>query len=83
MLVAACSWEQEQVAENLQRDLQSWHSARTRFHFSQEELAERADLHRNYVGGVERGERNIGLEKIMKLAKALSVRAADLFEQMP
>ena len=51
--------------------------------YSQEELAERANLHRNYVGGVERGERNIGLENIVKLARALSVRTKDLFETLP
>ncbi len=47
--------------------------------YSQEELAERAELHRNYVGGVERGERNVALENIVKLAKALSVPPRDLF----
>jgi transcriptional regulator with XRE-family HTH domain len=47
--------------------------------YSQEELAERADMHRNYVGGVERGERNVALENIVKLAKALAVKPADLF----
>jgi transcriptional regulator with XRE-family HTH domain len=51
--------------------------------YSQEELAERAGLHRNYVGGIERGERNVGLENIGKLAKALALRTRDLFDSLP
>lgn len=51
--------------------------------YSQEELAQRAGLHRNYIGGVERGERNIALENIVKLAKALSVSPKELFAGLP
>lgn len=47
--------------------------------FSQEELADRASIHRTYVGDVERGERNIALLNIEKLAKALGVSISTLF----
>lgn len=46
--------------------------------WSQEDLGFEAGLHRNYIGGIERGERNVGVENIAKLAKALGVRPRDL-----
>ncbi len=48
---------------------------------TQEELAERADLHHTYVGSVERGERNIALENIILLAKALKCSPKDLMPE--
>lgn len=47
---------------------------------SQEELAELADMHRNYIGGIERGERNVALLNILRLAKALGVSLSELLE---
>ena len=47
---------------------------------SQEALADRSELDRTYIGGVERGERNIGLVNIEKIAKALDVEITDLFD---
>jgi transcriptional regulator with XRE-family HTH domain len=45
---------------------------------SQDELAELCELHRTYVGSVERGERNITLLNAAKIANALSVTLAEL-----
>ena len=46
---------------------------------SQEALALACDLDRSYIGGVERGERNISLVNIHIIARALGVSAKDLF----
>lgn len=52
--------------------------ARTAIDLSQEALALRAGLDRSYVGQVERGERNVMLDNIYRLARALGVRPGDL-----
>jgi transcriptional regulator with XRE-family HTH domain len=50
---------------------------------SQEELADRAGLHRTYVGSVERGERNISIDNIEVIAKALGVDIIELLKKEP
>ncbi|KPV57891.1 MULTISPECIES: helix-turn-helix domain-containing protein [Paenibacillus] len=47
---------------------------------SQEALAEKADLHYVYIGSMERGERNITLQNLEKIAKALNVELYELFK---
>jgi transcriptional regulator with XRE-family HTH domain len=47
---------------------------------SQEELAELAQRHRNYIGGIERGDRNVAFLNIVRLAKALGVSLSELLE---
>ena len=47
--------------------------------WSQEELSFRCDLHRTYVGSVERGERNISVVNLQKIAGALGIEIRDLF----
>ncbi len=56
---------------------------RTAQALSQEKLAERAGLHRTYVGSVERGERNVSLDAIHALAEALGVPVTHLFTNEP
>ena len=46
--------------------------------FSQESFADKCKLHRTYMGSVERGETNISLDNIERIAKALSLSAGEL-----
>jgi len=52
---------------------------RTAAGLSQEEFAHLAGMDRTYVGGVERGERNVSLDNIYRLSRALGVSAGKLF----
>jgi transcriptional regulator with XRE-family HTH domain len=47
---------------------------------SQEELAYKAGMHRTYLGGIERGERNPALKNIAALANALGIQLSELFD---
>ena len=50
--------------------------------FSQEVLALKAGVHRTYIGMIERGEKNITLENIEKISRALDVPLSKLFENI-
>ena len=45
---------------------------------SQEKLADLCGLHRTYIGGIERGERNVTILKLLQVTEALQIRIADL-----
>lgn len=49
---------------------------------SQDALAEKADIHRTYIGAVERGERNITLINAEKIANALGINLVDCLRQL-
>ncbi len=55
---------------------------RTGLGVSQEEFADLCGLDRTYVGGIERGERNVALVNLEKLAKALKISLSELFRSV-
>ena len=63
--------EKQILAANLRR-------LRTSSGISQEELASRAGLHRTYISSIERGQRNVSIENIFALARALSCDPREL-----
>lgn len=56
---------------------------RKRLGLSQEALANAVGLHRTYIGGVERGERNVGLRNLVRIARALHIHPAELLAEVP
>lgn len=48
--------------------------------WSQEELADKVGLHRTYIGTIERGEQNVSIDNIEKVAKTLGVSLEQLFK---
>jgi len=64
---------QEKLGENIRE-------IRKQKGLSQEELAFRSGLHRTYISDVERGERNVSIKNIEKIAWALGVKPSELLE---
>ena len=65
----------KQLGDNIKR-------LRISLGLSQEQLAEKAGLHRTYVGAVERGERNVSLDNIIAISRALGVSASTLLKDV-
>ncbi|MBW1616715.1 MAG: helix-turn-helix transcriptional regulator [Deltaproteobacteria bacterium] len=49
---------------------------------SQEELAELANVHRTYIGMIERGEKNITLNTMLNITNALGIKLTNLIEEL-
>jgi transcriptional regulator with XRE-family HTH domain len=61
----------EEFGQNVRRE-------REKIGLSQEKLAEKAGLHRTYIGMIERGERNVTLKKASKIADSLEIKLSEL-----
>jgi len=57
-------------------------SYRKSVHLSQEKLAEKADLHHNYIGELERGEKAATIDTMLKISKALGIKVRDLVDKL-
>lgn len=54
---------------------------RSRKGLSQESFADLVDLHRTYIGAVERGERNVSLQNLVRIAEGLDLSLSDLLQR--
>lgn len=77
MLVSRSLRTAEQILGEHLREL------RTSAELSQEALAEKAGLHRNYVGHLERGEKNASLHVLLKLSRAFALEPSELLKCLP
>lgn len=67
--------------ETIQKKLgQKIREQRTAIGLSQEELADLSGLHRTYIGSIERGERNVSIQNIVLIARALSISPSTLLD---
>lgn len=67
------------MAENIKQKLgKRIKELRVKEEYSQEKLASRCGLHRTYISDIERGERNVSVENIEKIAKALKIEPREL-----
>ena len=57
--------------------------ARESHHQSQEELGFNVGMHRNYIGMIERGERNISFDKALLLIRYLEIDIKELYDEIP
>jgi transcriptional regulator with XRE-family HTH domain len=74
----------EILLENVQRSLgQRIRDLRTRQGWSQEKFAQVCGLHRTYMGHLERGEKNVSLATVLRVANALGIRLGALFARVP
>lgn len=69
-----------QLQRNLGRNLRRWRKDRQ---LSQEVLAEVLAVHRTYIGGVERGERNLTLRSVEQIAETLDLDPLELLRDQP
>lgn len=72
----------EEVKKNLKTFGSRIQELRRKNNLTQSELAEKIGLSTNFIGMVERGERNTSVDKIFKLAKAFNISLAQFFETL-
>ena len=70
----------EETKKNLKTFGSRIQELRKKNNLTQSELAEKIGLSTNFIGMVERGERNTSVDKIFKLAKAFNISLAQFFE---